>query len=264
MRLLTFLKTQNPRRVWQGFAGGWLEARRRWSRCQVKDPPNPTPVSRFPQAHLLSIGRAVCTTLVLAAIAFGVCSPAGAQFNGCGPGLCSPGGVYAYGYGFQGGCGGYNSACASAPSTPVLTYVGSFLSFSDSGSVSTCTGVPIGTAAGFTTRRIIISIIAATFDGGIASVTIGGVSATIHVQNGAQTGTAIVSADVPTGTAATVVITEGGTIFLQPVLGVYTVDDALLISTTRQQHRGQRPLERPSLQARLLRLPAGSPSCRSN
>jgi hypothetical protein len=70
-KLLTFLKTQNPRREWQGLAGGWFEARRR-TRCQPKDPADPTPVSPFPQAHLLSIGRAVCTTLALRVGARGV------------------------------------------------------------------------------------------------------------------------------------------------------------------------------------------------
>ena len=61
-QLLTFLKTQNPRREGQGLAGGWLEARRRWSRCQAKDPLDPNAVPGFLQAHLLSIRRALCTT----------------------------------------------------------------------------------------------------------------------------------------------------------------------------------------------------------
>jgi hypothetical protein len=64
-KLLTFLKKQNPRRGGQqGFAGGWLEARGE-ARCQPKDPCDPNAVPWFPQAHLLSIGRAMCTTSVL-------------------------------------------------------------------------------------------------------------------------------------------------------------------------------------------------------
>jgi hypothetical protein len=63
-KLLTFLKKQNPRRGGQqGFAGGWLEARGE-ARCQPKDLRDPNAVPWFPQAHLLSIGRAMCTISV--------------------------------------------------------------------------------------------------------------------------------------------------------------------------------------------------------
>jgi hypothetical protein len=83
-KLLTFFKTQNPRRERQGLAGGWLEARRRWSRCQAKDPLDPNAVPGFLQAHLLSIGQPLCTTLLIGAIAFGMCSPASTQIVGGG------------------------------------------------------------------------------------------------------------------------------------------------------------------------------------
>jgi hypothetical protein len=77
-KLLTFLKTQNPRREGQGLAGGWLEARV-WTRCQAKDPLDASAVTSFVQARFLSIVRVLCTTLALGALAFGVCSPAAAQ-----------------------------------------------------------------------------------------------------------------------------------------------------------------------------------------
>jgi hypothetical protein len=82
-RLLTFLKTQNPRREGQGHAGGWLEARV-WTRCHAKDPLDASAVTSFVQARFLSIVRALCTTLALGAVAFGVCSPASAQIIGGG------------------------------------------------------------------------------------------------------------------------------------------------------------------------------------
>jgi hypothetical protein len=77
-KLLIFLKMQNPRREGQGHAGGWLEARV-WTRCQAKDPLDASAVTSFVQARFLSIVRALCTTLALGALAFGVCSPAAAQ-----------------------------------------------------------------------------------------------------------------------------------------------------------------------------------------
>jgi hypothetical protein len=61
-KLLTFFKTQNPRREGQGPAGGWLEARV-WTRCQTKDPLNPSALPSLVQARFLSIIRALCTTL---------------------------------------------------------------------------------------------------------------------------------------------------------------------------------------------------------
>jgi hypothetical protein len=84
-KLLTFFKTQNPRRAGQGSAGGWLEASGEAARCQPKDPQNSSAVSSFLQAYSLSKSFVLCTTLVLAtlaSIANAVCSPASAQcFN---------------------------------------------------------------------------------------------------------------------------------------------------------------------------------------
>ena len=89
-KLLTFLKTQNPCREGQGHAGGWLEARV-WTRCQPKDPRNSNAVPSFVQARFLSILRALCTTLALGAVVFGVCSNAFAQLS---PILGFPPGVF--------------------------------------------------------------------------------------------------------------------------------------------------------------------------
>jgi hypothetical protein len=89
-RLLTFLKTQNPRREGQGLAGGWLEARV-WTRCQAKDPRNSNAAPSLVQARFLSIVRGLCTTLALGAVVFGVCSNAAAQLS---PILGFPPGVF--------------------------------------------------------------------------------------------------------------------------------------------------------------------------
>lgn len=107
---------------------------------------------------------------------------------------------------------------------------------SGAGSVETLAGANIGTAAGFTTRRIIVS---AAGNGGVGptalvSATIGGIAATINGQAnaGTQQIAAIFSADVPTGTTATIVATYNNTISAAIVLCTYSVDDAKLISTT--------------------------------
>lgn len=121
---------------------------------------------------------------------------------------------------------------------PVLTYVGDTGSGTPSpANVMTYSGIPIGPASGFAARRIILSIVAnrnsAGFNGGLTSVTIGGIAATIHIAT--STGgndVAIASADVPTGTTANIVLTAGGTWFATPILGIYSVDDALMVSTT--------------------------------
>src|SRR3954454_19636395 len=60
-------------------------------------------------------------------------------------------------------------------------------------------------------------------------------SAMIHfagVAAGTNPGVAIFSADVPTGTTATITVTLTGNAFVSPALGIYSVDDALLVSTT--------------------------------
>jgi hypothetical protein len=90
-KLLTFFKTQNPRRAGQGSAGGWLEASSEAARCHAKDPRNSSAASRFLQAYSLSKNFVLYTSRVLTAltsIAFTVCSPSWAQgFTGGGMNL---------------------------------------------------------------------------------------------------------------------------------------------------------------------------------
>ncbi|WP_154072526.1 hypothetical protein [Bradyrhizobium erythrophlei] len=78
-----------------------------------------------------------------------------------------------------------------------------------------------------------------TFTGGLTSVVINGtITATIHVLENTNEGVAIASADVPTGTTADVVVTAAGTFFATVVISAYTVDDALLVSTTPSTAQG--------------------------
>jgi hypothetical protein len=170
--------------------------------------------------------RKVLTFLIaLAAIALGVCSPVSAQgFNGGG---------------FNIGLGPF--ATASAP--PTLSFVGTTAG-SHSGAVETFTSVNIGTASGFTTRRIICviwnNVTYALLAGGTPP-TIGGITATVHAQvnqSSGGPGAYIFSADVPTGTTATVVVTFASSIFADLHISIYTVDDALLVSTTPQTGTG--------------------------
>jgi hypothetical protein len=124
---------------------------------------------------------------------------------------------------------------------PVLTYVGDvFPETSYVDPTITYTAVPIGTASGFTTRRIIIVGTASgvASNGSLTNVSINGISATIHIEstagaeNGGEGHSFIASLPVPTGTTADITLTIAGGIFSSHVLGIYTVDDALLVSTT--------------------------------
>jgi hypothetical protein len=92
----------------------------------------------------------------------------------------------------------------------------------------------IGTAAGFTTRRIIVSFSSVSGIGAssLTGVTIQGLIATVHISTFANVWEAIASVDVPTGTTATIVATFGSNIFSVPRADTYSVDDALLLSTT--------------------------------
>jgi hypothetical protein len=104
-KLLTFLKMQNPRRAGQGSAGGWLEASS-WTRCQPKDPLNPSAPSKFPQARSLGNILALCTTCAWIALTrfFAVGSPAAADScsrafgyqggNGCNSAIAAPSGLH--------------------------------------------------------------------------------------------------------------------------------------------------------------------------
>jgi len=71
----------------------------------------------------------------------------------------------------------------------------------------------------------------------VASIVINGsITATTHIigiSSNPGGGSIIASADVPTGTTMTAVWTTSGTNFSSnPVMAIYTVDDALLVSTT--------------------------------
>jgi hypothetical protein len=96
-KLLTLLTTQNPRRVRQGSAGGWQEARG-WTRRHAKDPHNLNVPRKFLQGHVLRIIGVLCITLALA------CGPAFAQ-GGMGPG---PGTVHST------GGGGFTPSCSQS------------------------------------------------------------------------------------------------------------------------------------------------------
>lgn len=110
-----------------------------------------------------------------------------------------------------------------------LGFIGA-TNYPNDGQTVTFTGVAIGTAAA--DRYVFITI--PYYNGGtanysIASVTIGGVLATIHAQPFAaydtRGGCAIVSALVPTGTTATVVIAyaSSGAGYYRPRIAVYRV-----------------------------------------
>jgi hypothetical protein len=132
----------------------------------------------------------------------------------------------------------YNVAIGAPPSNPVLTFVGTNTSFSAASNVYTSATVNFGPTAGFTTRRIICAVAGAgLWNGGIQSVTLGGITATQHVISASSAASpiaAIYSADVPAGTTnQTVAVTfNAGSVFGGPTIAIYTVDDALLASTT--------------------------------
>ena len=122
------------------------------------------------------------------------------------------------------------------PGPPVLTAV-NVTSGTHSGAVETYTSYSIGTASGFTTRRIIFAV--ATNDilaTAISSVLINGsITPTIHVQQSEGSGfafSAIFSADIPTGTTATIAVTYNSSIANDQNMTAYSVDDALMVSTT--------------------------------
>lgn len=125
--------------------------------------------------------------------------------------------------------GGPASLAGSLTLTHIASANGSIAS-----NVATWTNMNIGTAGGFTTRRIIVAFggVSGISGSSLTSVTIGGISATVHITSFSNGWTAIASADVPTGTTATIVATFGSNIFATPVADTYSVDDALLLSTT--------------------------------
>jgi hypothetical protein len=132
----------------------------------------------------------------------------------------------------------YNVSSGSLPGPPTVTYIGN-ANGSQSGSVVTYTTYSIGTASGFTTRRIIFVVASNDVAGSatsISSVLINGsISATVHVQALQATNgpfVAIFSADIPTGTTATVAVTYNSTVANGQYMAAYSVDDAKLVSTT--------------------------------
>jgi hypothetical protein len=137
---------------------------------------------------------------------------------------------------------GVGSSGGALPGPPTLTYVSNASpTASQSGAVETFTNATIGTASGFTTRRIIFALSSNNLSGpsAISSFTINGsapVNGNIHVQQSqAGSGTpfaAIFSADIATGTTATIAVTYNSSVFNTHSLAIYSVDDALLVSTT--------------------------------
>lgn len=110
------------------------------------------------------------------------------------------------------------SGTLDQPANPVRTYRGRVTS---GGSAS------IGTASA---DRLVVGVIAHKRSSApgrsVSSATIGGVSATIHEQRGADgnaIGLAIISAVVPTGTTATVSVTLSGAVTDGPDIEVYTI-----------------------------------------
>jgi hypothetical protein len=120
---------------------------------------------------------------------------------------------------------------------PTLTYIGS-ASPTHSNAVATYSSANVGSAAGFTNRRI-ICVLSSNAQFALISTstlpTIGGNPATIHVQNligSGSPGTAIFSAGLATGSSTTIVITYASNIFNDVPLDIYAVDDAFLSSST--------------------------------
>jgi hypothetical protein len=126
---------------------------------------------------------------------------------------------------------------ATSVGPPTLTFIGNATG-THSGAVETYTSYSIGTASGFTTRRIIFCLynnnVAPTSISSI-SINSGAITPTIHLQvSQAASGpfSSIFSADIPTGTTATIAVTFASNIFSDQQLAAYSVDDALMNSTT--------------------------------
>lgn len=120
---------------------------------------------------------------------------------------------------------------AGDPAPATLSFIGS-TNYPSDGQTVTFTGVSIGAAAA--DRYVFVEIPyynGTTSNYSIASVTIGGVLAKIHSQKFVPTGAtahggvALVSALVPTGTTADIVVTFGasGAGFYRPRINVYRV-----------------------------------------
>lgn len=119
-----------------------------------------------------------------------------------------------------------------APSNPVLSFIGE-VAATNGGGFMTASTVPIGSASA--SRRVIVAV---SYDNGtspsvVSSATIGGVSAVVNVAADdtiqSNSGVAIFSAIVPTGTTATIVANGPST---AGIFAVYTVDNSTLTSGT--------------------------------
>lgn len=131
-------------------------------------------------------------------------------------------------------------ASSGLPGPPVLTFIGSAGNATTATNTATWAAASIGTVSGFTTRRIIFVIVSnGNIPNTITSIVINGsISPTIHTAPASSIGgnpgggTIIFSADIPTGTTASIVWTAVASFSSAPVLLTYSVDDALLVSTT--------------------------------
>lgn len=118
-------------------------------------------------------------------------------------------------------------AMASSASYPSISYIGNN-SNTASATSHTFTAQSIGATGN--NRVIIVAISCSAASGSLSSATIGGVGATINVQaNGTSTLAAIISASVPTGTTADIVLNWSAS-ELNVAIAVYRVVD--LSSTT--------------------------------
>ena len=101
---------------------------------------------------------------------------------------------------------------------------------------SDATAYSIG--SGYSGRRVVLTLGSNWSGAAIVSATICGVAATIHVQDStlSQANSAIISAIVPTGTTFTpstdLVITWSASEFFSQCIGIYTVNDGLIVTKT--------------------------------
>jgi hypothetical protein len=118
--------------------------------------------------------------------------------------------AFGFGYGFEGGSGGYNSAATGGGTPFGITFI-SDATLSTVGTTYTFTSQAIGTAD--PTRLVVVGIGHGVSGRTVTSATIGGISATQATgaqPSGSGSNTDIWYAAVPTGTTATIVINYSG------------------------------------------------------
>jgi hypothetical protein len=124
---------------------------------------------------------------------------------------------------------------SAAPPAAAITYVGTTV-LSDTGAAQSVAAVPIGAAAYNRTVFMVVHWNNPTSAKTLASATIGGVAATIHLQNSGNYGTsffgaALISVPLAAGTTATVTLNfTSGAAFYHAYLATFNVTG--LISTT--------------------------------